>query len=139
MRCTRFVIAFALVAASACAVWDSAKGLIMLSAAISKEFGGQDAVDLSAQGRLTVTFKNSDAANLPPGEREKFARLVAEFVVAHYARIDSVNTVAVGFKSEHGALGVSVSSSSTPYAWSVRVLRAALDSLPARPDTAKRP
>ena len=137
MRFTRSVVMLVFVAVSACTVWDSVKGLITLSAAVAKEFGSQNAIDLNTQGRLTVTFKNSDAANLPPDQREKFARLVAEYVVAHYARVDSVRSVAVGFKSEGGALGVRVSTSNTPYAWSVAELRASIDSMRTHPDSAK--
>jgi len=138
MRSLRVAIALTFLALPACAVYDAVKDLVTLSSAISKEFGSQADVNVSAGKRLTVTLKNSDAANLPAADREHFARLVALFAVAHYPKIDSVDTVAVGFKSERGALGVKVTTSSTPYAWTVRELRAMADSLPARPDSTKK-
>jgi len=137
MRARRVACVLALVALPACGIYDAVKDLVKLSTAISAEFGSQAEVNVTTGKKLTVTLKNSDAANLPAADREHFARLVALFVVAHYAKVDSVDTIAVGFKSERGALGVKVTTSNTPYAWSVRAVRAMADSLPARPDSTK--
>ena len=137
MKIPRVFLLLALAALPACAVYDAVKDMVKLSAAIAVEFGGQNGVDVSAGKRLLVTLKNSDAANLPPADREQYAHRVAQFVVLQYAKIDSVDTVAVKFMSEHGALGVKVTGSTEPYAWTVRSLRPSLDSARAHLDSAK--
>jgi hypothetical protein len=139
MRAVQRIGALALVLLAACGVWDTVKDLVKLSASVSKEFGGQADINIADAGRLTVKLKNSDAAKLPDAERENYARQVAEFIVTHYAKADSLSTIAVAFETQRGALGVTVSTSSGPYVWKVPELRASADSARAHPDSAKTP
>lgn len=67
---------------------------------------------------LTITFRNAPEDSLPPGARATFARGVAEFVRDHYAGYASVDTVRVGFVSEHDYGPLNVTHSAEPYTYS---------------------
>lgn len=75
---------------------------------------------------LTITFRNAPEDSLPPAERASFARGVAEFVRDHYVGYATVDTVHVGFMSEHDYGPLNVTHSAEPYAYS----RAELGSAP---------
>jgi hypothetical protein len=99
------------------------KDLQAVSAGISTTFHEPGVnVNVNNGQYLTVLFVNSRFAGLPESARADTARLVAEFVRDHYARYPGLSTVAVGFRSEAGVAGFSMSSQETPYIFSAAEL-----------------
>lgn len=136
MRSMKILLAAAvpltgLVGSSACSDVGELRDLRVLSASISTQYGTAASINLSNGARLTVTFQNSKYSELPDSSREDFARRVAQYAFAQYARRDSLTEIRVGFRSVRGAGGLSVSHSEVPYAWPRAELKAAADSAAA--------
>jgi ferric-dicitrate binding protein FerR (iron transport regulator) len=126
------------VALVGCGTMGDLREVMALQAAVSKQYGEQTAINLSNGSLLTVTFQNSRYADLPSSERNDFARGVAEFAFAHYARRDSLRSVSVGFRSVKSAGGFSLSTTDAPYSWPAGELRTAADSGEKAPEKSAR-
>ncbi len=113
--------------------------LATLQRGIASEFHVADvSVNLKNHDQLTIVLANSPLNAQTPEQRAVTARRVAEYVRDHYARFDSLTTIAIGYGAKQSAGPISVSSTVVPFTFTPAELRAAPpaaphDSAAARP------
>jgi hypothetical protein len=95
-----------------------------LSGQLAQEFHAPASLNLSNGSHLRITFQN-----LPPGMyasadsgRQQFARDVARFAKAHYAKASQLQDITIAFTQVTNAGPVSVTRSDAPYSFPVRDL-----------------
>ncbi len=111
--------------------------VVELASGIAKEFGEPNVYVNISNTALTVTFTNSKLADLPEGERAETARNVATYVRDHYPGYAALSQVNVGFKSQSGGAGITVSKSSVPYSFATSDLGPGPDSTERVQDSAR--
>lgn len=134
----RRAVPFLLLALAGC---GDLAALAALQRGIAAEFHAADvSLNIANHARLTIVFVNSPMTAQTPEQRAVTARRVAEYVRDHYARFDSLTTIAVGYSAKQSAGPVAITSTVVPFTFTPAQLRAAPpaathDSAAARPPT----
>jgi hypothetical protein len=114
MRYLRWLTLAALVAAAGC---DDLKDIMAVAGAVEKQYHMPVHVNLNNGSHLAITFQNAslESMKLDSTGADGFARNVAAFAKAHYAKQAELEDVSVVFARVSSAGPLTVTRTDAPY------------------------